>query len=513
VTSSKKPLACLVAFFLVSLIYNSLYNAHFLRLWAEGEAPLFAGYMATSVVMVYGLFLALSLSKAVLSFALPFVFFVSAIADHFISHWRIRSFSLNTVAFAFETNLEEAAGFIGQKLVAWTVGGALLAVALVVVLNRFLASRGQKSTLLVILSATVASTALHFSIQPPMALPFNLFESTFSYLHERYRFEKLLQKRKDISAADFTCRDREMVVVLVIGESARPDHFHINGYPRQTSPNLERLGAFSFKDVTACGVSTRTAVPCMLTRATPGTMEVAATETSFVSVFRRLGFHTVWLSNQRFLGKANTKVSAIAREAEVVFYNDRQADNVHMRLLDEDLLGAFQEALRHPSPRKFIVFHTVGSHWLYDRHYTDRFRVFVPVCTKKSQQDCTLQEVINAYDNTILYTDHFIAQVIEAVRDLRAIVFYVSDHGESLGEGGRYGHGHEENYPEQSSVPMFVWVSDRYASEERLKSQCLEENQGMALSHDHLFHSVMDCSGIESPVVDKGLSICQPLHR
>jgi lipid A ethanolaminephosphotransferase len=511
-TSSKKPLVCLVAFFLVSLIYNSLYNSHFLRLWAEGEAPLFARYMATSLVMVYGLFLALSLSKAVLSLSLPFIFFVSAIADHFISHWRIRSFSLNTVGFAFETNLEEAAGFVGQGLIAWTVGGALLAVALVVVLNKLLASTGQKPTLLAILSATVASTALHFTVQPPMALPFNLFESTFSYLHERYRFQELLEKRKDVSAADFTCREQDLVVVLVIGESARPDHFHINGYPRQTSPNLERLGAFSFKDVTSCGVSTRTAVPCMLTRATPGSMEVASKETSFVSVFRRLGFHTVWLSNQRFLGKANTKVSAIAREAAVVSYNDREADNIHMRLLDEDLLGPFQEALRHPSPRKFIVFHTVGSHWLYDRHYTQPFRVFEPVCTKKSQRDCTLQEVINAYDNTILYTDHFIAQVIEAVRDLRAIVFYVSDHGESLGEGGRYGHGHEENYPEQRSVPMFVWVSDRYASEHGSMLQCLEENQAKPLSHDHLFHSVMDCSGIESPVVDKGLSICRPLH-
>ncbi|MGQ9652865.1 MAG: phosphoethanolamine transferase [Thermodesulfobacteriota bacterium] len=508
----KKTSEYLVAVFLLAVLYNFLYNHHFLGLWAEGRWESLAQYMATSIVMVFGLFVLLSMSRPVLSVSLPFTFLVSAIADHFIAQYRIRSFCLNTVGFAFETNLEEASGFTSATLVLWALAGAAMASVAVIVLRRLLARTPRKPRLLVLFSSLLLSTALHFTTGAPMALPFNVFESTFSYLEERYRFERLSQNKEDISGHTPCFHGEDLVVVLVIGESARSDHFHINGYPRQTSPNLERLGAFSFKDVEACGVSTRTAVPCMLTRATRSDMEVASRETSFISIFRRLGFHTVWLSNQRFLGKANTKVSAIAREAELVYYNDKQADNIHMRLLDEDLLGPFLKALRHPSPRKLIVFHTVGSHWLYDRHYTDRFRVFDPVCQEKSQRHCALEEVVNAYDNTILYTDHFIAQVIEAVADLKALVFYVSDHGESLGEGGRYGHGHEEGYPEQRAVPMFVWVSDRYASEEKPKAQSLEENQTKALSHDHLFHSILDCSGIESPIVDTAMSICRPLR-
>ncbi len=509
----RKAAPSFLTVFFLSVLYNCLYNGHFLPLWAQGRWGPLAGYMATSIVMVFGLFLLLSVSRPILSVSLPFIFLVSAIADHFITQYEIRSFSLNTVGFAFETNFEEASGFIGRRLILWAMGGAAMATVAVVLLRKALSQLPWRPRLLAILSSLVVSTALHFSTGAPMALPFNVFESTFSYLRERHRFERLLKNREDISRhTPLSLHGEELVVVLVIGESARPDHFHINGYPRQTSPNLERLGAISFKDVEACGVSTRTAVPCMLTRATRGHMGPATRETSFISVFRRLGFHTVWLSNQRFLGKANTSVSAIAAEAEVVHYNDRQADNVHMRLLDEDLLGPFLEALRHPGRRKLIVFHTVGSHWLYDRHYTDRFRVFEPVCTEKSQKECTLEEVVNAYDNTILYTDHFIAQVIEAVADLRALVFYVSDHGESLGEGGRYGHGHEEDPPEQRAVPMFVWVSGRYASEEELRTRCLQENRARSLSHDHLFHTILDCSGIESPLVDKEMSLCRAPH-
>jgi glucan phosphoethanolaminetransferase (alkaline phosphatase superfamily) len=492
----------------LSLLYNLLYNSHFLGLWAEGDLLCFAAFMATSWVMVLGLLLTLALNRALFAAALPFLFLVSAVTDYFISTYEIKLFGLNTVAYAFETSFEEASGFMGEAFALRAGASVALGAAAVALAGRQWGGIPLRGKAGGILACLVVSAAVNLAFEIPKALPFNLVNHTVSYAVERHRLQRLADHKMDITALGFSREDEDLTLVLVIGESARSDHFHANGYHRQTTPRVEELGALAYKDVLACGISTRTAVPCMLTRATPRTMEVASRERSFISVFRRAGFHTAWISNQKFLGKANTLVSSIAREAEAVVFNNKQADNVYMKLLDEDLLDPLREALGHPNPRKLIVLHTVGSHWLYDNHYPEAFRVFMPVCTERSQRSCSLEEVVNAYDNSILYTDLFLSEVIRAVAGARSLVFYVSDHGESLGEKRRYGHGQGEDLPEQRLVPMLVWSSPAYGKAFPGRVNAMGDHLGKSLTHDHLFHSVLDCAGFSSAVVDWGLSIC-----
>jgi glucan phosphoethanolaminetransferase (alkaline phosphatase superfamily) len=497
------------AFLGLSVLFNILFNSHYLGLWAEGKPGVFVAYMAITTVMVFGLLLTLSLHRVLFCALVPFLFLVSAVADYFIANFRIRLFGLNTVAFAFESSVEEAAGFIGKELIGWAFLGLAVAGAAIWLRRRGAPRFSVGARLRLILASFLISLGCHLSWEIPVALPFTALSHTVSYLAERYRFQRLAETRVDISGAHpFEGVLEKVTVVLVIGESARSDHFHINGYPRQTTPRAEARGFLSFPDVTACGVSTRIAVPCILTRATPEEPKISEKETSFISVFRRLGFRTAWISNQKFLGRANTTVSAIAREAEWVHYNNRDADNVHMRLLDEDLLPPLERVLRGSDPRQFIVLHSVGSHWLYDNHYPESFRVFQPVCREKSQKYCSPEEIINAYDNSILYTDHFLERVIDAVRDRPSLVFYVSDHGESLGEEGRYGHGHDEAPPEQKKIPMLVWASEQFLGQAHEKMARLRNNLERKWSQADLFHSILDCTGIRSPAIDQKRSIC-----
>lgn len=491
-----------------SLAHTWAFNRESIIWFVKGDLAQALALGALQTVMFWGLSLTLSLQAWAMGLLFPLLAIVSSGVSYFLSTFRIQVFGPNTVALAFETNPEEAAGFLGLEFLI-RIGITFALALLVAFLNGKVwgnFSRLKRSGL--IACCLVASAMPHLLTKLPMGLPFEALAHTASYLAERQRLHGILENRLDLSLLPAEAQDQEMLVVLILGESARPDHFQINGYPRSTTPKSLELGLVSFGDVTSCGTTTRTAVPCMLTRATLREPGLALRETSLVSVFKAAGFNTAWISNQSFLGKANTVVSAIAKESHTVYFNHPQADNVLMSFTDQELLEPLEQVLEKSPPRALIVLHTVGSHWLYDHHYPDEFRMFKPVCTRRSPASCSLEEIRNAYDNSILFTDHFISQVIERVRHLRALVWYVSDHGESLGEEGRWGHGQAEEIPEQRKVPMLVWASPRYLEAHGKRWENLLARRGIPASHDNLFHSLIDCAGISSQVLDRNLSLC-----
>lgn len=478
-------------------------------LWFVGGEKLNALALgALQTTMVWGLALALSLSLWAMAVLLPVAALTSATVSYFISTFKLQAFGPNTIALAAETNLEEAFGLVSQELLLRAALAVGIALSIVLLQAKVLPGFSRWRRICLIGVCGVVSAVPHLVAKLPMGLPFDAVANTFYYLMERHRFQGLLETREDLSLLPAQALDQDMVVVLVIGEAARADHFQINGYERNTTPKAAELGVVSFRDVTSCGTTTRVSVPCMLTRATLQDPGRAVRETSLVSVFRAAGFRTAWISNQSFLGKANTAVSAIAHEAHTVHFNRPQADNVLLSFVDQELLDPMERFLQAAGSRALVVLHTVGSHWLYEHHYPDEFRVFTPVCKRRSPASCSKEEVLNAYDNTILYTDHFIAEVIRRVQSRRALVFYVSDHGESLGEEGRWGHGQAEGIPEQRKVAMLVWASRDFQETHPARFHSIQAMREKPLSHDNLFHSLLDCAGIESVVVDRNLSIC-----
>ncbi len=506
----KRNALYLAFLFAVAIAYNLIYNFNFLEAWSGHAGWLVSENAVVAVLMLVSMCLAFSISRIFFSIVMPLVFAVSAIVYHFMEQYNIMPFSAQTVAFAMETNVDEAMGHVGIEL----IGKVLIALVIsmvVVLLNKKLGkvqrSTKMKLTLFFALISTVLGVTGEFP--SPLPLPFGIVQAGYVYWQEDQKFHALEENKQDISPS-FTLpegKNEDLVVVLIIGESVRADRFHINGYHRQTTPHLESLGVVSFPDVQACGTSTRESVPCLLTRATLEDTDVALRETSLVSVFRGAGFFTAWVSNHRVIGASDTPVTSIASEAHFTHFGNRRGDYVYSRLLDEQLLPLLDQVLGNPNPRKLIVLHTVGSHWNYEQHYTDAFRVFTPVCNSKVPRNCTEEELFNSYDNSILYTDHFIREVIERVKPFRTLVVFVGDHGESLGEGGRFLHGHEERFPEQIQVPLLVWSSQRYQADEPEKIKRLQTGTNRSISHDHVFHSVLDGAGFESPLLDLGRSL------
>jgi glucan phosphoethanolaminetransferase (alkaline phosphatase superfamily) len=253
----------------------------------------------------------------------------------------------------------------------------------------------------------------------------------------------------------------------------------------------------------------------MLTRATSENPAAALEETTFITVFQKLGFRTSWLATQsimKYLKGYTTKT--IYDESEFLLLpggNVLLPMNAH----DELLIPYFDQILAK-GDKNLIVLHTSGSHWNYEFRYPPAFAKFTPGCAdklinKRDPSSCTPEGLINAYDNSIIYTDHFIAEIIERLKGKNSLLIYASDHGQFLGEHNKFMHGNlEATEPEQYNIPIIVWMSEKYKALNPEAYKNIKSRLHSKLTHDYIFHSVLDCSGIESDIIDKNLSICKP---
>jgi glucan phosphoethanolaminetransferase (alkaline phosphatase superfamily) len=359
--------------------------------------------------------------------------------------------------------------------------------------------------------------------------PFNVQKGFVEYQQIRKETYTKLRNKTDISKTGSFTREPGwgdgLAVVLVIGESARSDHFSLNGYGVTTNPELSTIpGVTSFPNAWSCSYSTSISVPCLMTRATAENPYLADSETSFISVFRRLGFDTAWVSGEQKPFEMFAPINAIAFESRRVFFHDEaRATNERLGIKDvsSDVDGyhwpTVLQTLRETEGRgpSLTVVHTFGSHPNYFMHHPRDFTRFVPECREymDNVKNCPLEHLRNAYDNTILYTDHLLAEVIHALEGRDAILFYASDHGQYLGDLGQFLHGNtlDARYnmlPEMRNVPLVVWTSDKFNAHSPESAANIVANRERRVSHDHLFHSILDCAGIRSPMIDRTMSLC-----
>jgi len=305
----------------------------------------------------------------------------------------------------------------------------------------------------------------------------------------------------------FDTADRQ-VYVLVIGESARKDRWSIYGYTRPTSPRLQReANLVSFGDVVTVAPETRISVPVILTRKTSAqATHWEFAERSLVGAFREAGFTTYWLSTQAPLGTWDASFSIYAKEAEhIAYYNitggmkDTPPDGVMLEPLKR-ILAKTAEG------RQLIVIHTVGSHLEYWHRYPDEFDVFKPSLEKDYPQllrdQAYKDKLNNAYDNSILYTDYFLSEVIAAIkasgRPLAAVV-YVADHGEDLYDGGCNNWGHGKSTTAALRIPLFFWSSEVYQQRFAAKMEQLSQHRNEPLTTESIFPLLMDTAEIHFP--------------
>lgn len=499
-----------------SALFCSLFNLHTYFFEPSSNPALAAGAIFTGLLLSGAYFLLLSLNRYVFMALVPLTFLVCSIGSYFVYTFEI-TITQNILGMVFDTNPEEAGALLGVDFYAWTA--AHLAVSLapaILFFRRGGPPLGSVKRAVSAMLALLVMAGLLIVVVPHRRLPREMTrrDLVFSAVHSLVGYRKSLRQftaqKTDISKNDFSYANRDLVVVLILGEGARADHFHINGYERRTSPNLERLGVVSFTGAMSSFSFTRKSVPCILTRATAKNYEISLRETGLISIFRRLGFYTAWISNQRHShDNHDTPITVFAREADVVVFNNRlRADRYDQVRLDEELLKYMDDVLGLGYPDKLIVLHTIGSHWNYNAHYPSEFMKYYPIATNNNPYRNTAEEIVNSYDNTILYTDHFIARVIERVKGLNSLVVYVSDHGEFLGENGRFSHPPGSvSGKELFHIPLFVWASRRFARENPEKMAAVRRNSASPVSHDHVFHSLLDGAGIFSPIVEPGLSV------
>ncbi|XOF33336.1 MAG: phosphoethanolamine transferase [Candidatus Electrothrix sp. YB6] len=301
------------------------------------------------------------------------------------------------------------------------------------------------------------------------------------------------------------------LVILVVGEAARADHFSLNGYPKETNPLLKKEDIISMSRVFSCGTSTAYSVPCMF------------------SVFPRAEF-----SHSR--GKANENVLDVLHHTGFVdiLWRDNNSDSkgVALRVAYEDyslpenntlcsdgecrdegmLVGLDQYIAEHQGRDILIILHQMGNHGpAYYKRYPKAFEQFTPACTTNQLEECTQEEIINAYDNALLYTDYFLSKVIDLLKKYdknhETAMIYFSDHGESLGESGVYLHGLPYMIaPEsQKHIGALMWFGDHFTKDIDVDS--IQKKRDREYSHDNLFHTLLGLFEIKTEVYNRELDI------
>lgn len=318
--------------------------------------------------------------------------------------------------------------------------------------------------------------------------------------------------------ASWIKRNRPVVTVLVLGETARADHFSLNGYARDTNPELTKLkGIISFGEVTSCGTDTAHSVPCIFSGMGRKSFsrDKAAAQEGLLDIVQRAGLSVLWRENQSGCKGVCDRVPTEALTAAKL---DVYCGNGECH--DEILLHDLRAKMAAMRTGGLIVLHMMGSHGpAYYKRIPSGSKPFQPTCEESQFSRCTAEQLINSYDNTIAYTDLVLAELVNvladtAKADIDTAMIYISDHGESLGEKGLYLHGMPFAIApkEQTQVPMLAWFSQSYAQSSRLNVACVNSLSSKPLSHDNIFHSILGLLDIDTKVYVKTLDILASCH-
>jgi lipid A ethanolaminephosphotransferase len=313
---------------------------------------------------------------------------------------------------------------------------------------------------------------------------------------------------------------RTPLLVLVVGETARAANFSLGGYARKTNPELEKLAAEGtaltyYSAVRSCGTNTQVSLPCMFSHL--GKEEFGATRQPYenlLDVLHRAGLAVLWIDNQsgcKGLCDRVAQFNTFGLKTPGLCNADECFDEILLADLDQRI-AALDPARR--ARGVVLVLHQMGSHGpAYFKRVPPAFKAFLPECGSNVLQDCQRAQVVNAYDNTLVYTDHVLASLVRWLAGQAAqgahdsALVYVSDHGESLGENNLYLHGlpYAIAPDTQTHVPMLSWVSPAMAQRLNLRPDCLRAHAGAALSHDNLFHAMLGLADVQTEVYRKDM--------
>ncbi|WP_448212258.1 phosphoethanolamine transferase [Colwellia sp. MEBiC06753] len=333
--------------------------------------------------------------------------------------------------------------------------------------------------------------------------PYKMIDSSYKFIRDNYFYSPLPFKVLDPHPHINRNSNKKHVTVMVLGETARAQNFSLNGYPRPTNQFTQNFNVISFNDVRSCGTATAVSVPCMFSRLDKKHYEkrVALAQQNAIDLISQAGADVLWISNNNGSCKGVcNRVDSIKISTDT---SNPLCDGEYC--YDEALLAPLANKLNNlTKDDTLIVLHMIGSHGpTYYRRYPQSQRLFTPDCQRSDIQNCTNEQLVNTYDNTIAYTDFVLAKIINQLTalaqnsDIDTSFLYISDHGESLGEKGVYLHGlpYAFSPEEQTHVPMIYWADQYHTS---VDLNCVNKSAPKHLTQDIIFDSLLSLMSVKS---------------
>ncbi len=347
--------------------------------------------------------------------------------------------------------------------------------------------------------------------------PSNSIAAVYSYYtHHRLDNLPLVRIGEDAHRAPIVTSDgRKNLTILIVGETSRAENFALGGYARNTTPLLAKDDVLYYPNTTSCGTATAISVPCMFSgmKRTHYDEQLASHQEGLLDVIQRAGVSVLWNENDGGCKGACDRVP----------HQDITALNLDGLCIegechDEALFHGLEAYIGNLQQDGVIVLHTIGSHGpTYYHRYPPQFRQFTPTCDTNEIQNCSQQQLVNTYDNTLLYIDFIVDKAISLLKahqdKFTTSLVYLSDHGESLGENGVYLHGLPYSIaPEtQKHIPMLIWLSPQFRQRYAVDESCLKKRAATGVySQDNLFATMLGLTAVQTQLYQPQDDILSP---
>lgn len=526
----------LIASVFLVAVYNTTFWQTFITAtgrFSMGQLPLYAGCFLLIVLLFNGC-LTLVNFRYVIKPVLIALLLATSATSYFENHLGTQV-DRSMVQNLFETDLREARELLNWHLIL-TVAmlGVLPSLAVWRVNLTFAPWRRDlaRKAGIVSLSAIVVVALLFMffkSLAPALRehrelryllTPTNYIQAVHSYYKQKSAMARGVAPlgMDAVRTSNGAGNAQRSVTVIVVGETARAMNFSLNGYARDTNPELARQAdLINFTDVQSCGTATAISLPCVFSAlGREGYSDSKArSQQGLLDVLSHAGFDVRWFDNN----------SGCKGTCDRVAYQDLSQPEAGNRwcvgdeCYDERLLDKLPELIASSRDDLVVVLHQKGSHGpAYSRRYPQAYKRYGPVCETSELEQCSRESIVAAYDNSILYTDHFLSATIDLLREAAAAqsvntaMFYFSDHGESLGENNMYLHGapYILSPEQQRKVPMMLWLSSGFRDRFHIDQRCLAARAGQPFSHDNVFHSVLGMLNVNTAVYNPALDIFGP---
>jgi lipid A ethanolaminephosphotransferase len=430
-----------------------------------------------------------------------------------------------------QTDVAEATDLLSLRFGLWTIFFVILPIFLITQVKL------KSEKILPLLLKKVLSIALAFAVVggllfayyvdfaaifrehrdlKGMISPQNTISSVMSYYRKKAPKKNLplVKYGEDAHQVQQTQKDLPKLMVLVVGETARAESFSLNGYAKNTNPELSKQDILNFSQVISCGTATAVSVPCMFSGMprTDYDEQLASHREGLLDIAKRAGYQVTWIDNNSGCKGACDRVEQyqIPEDLKQKWCKDGEClDGILIDSLKQYLASIPKDDKR---PR-LVVLHQMGSHGpAYYKRAPEGYQPFKPTCDTNAIQGCSPAELLNSYDNTIVYTDHVLSQMINTLKEVsnyQTGLWYLSDHGESTGEHGMYLHGSPYSIApsQQTHIPMIMWFSDGWKQHNLAQVNCLNQQTKQKLSQDNLFPSLLSLLDVQTQVINPQLDM------